>query len=115
MTETKEVKEEPKTEAPKVFKAKDKRPDPKKTRIFSEKAFDVDSWKPKTELGKKVKNKEITNIDQILDAGIRILESEIVDTLMPDFTTELLMVGQAKGKFGGGQRRKSQEGARRTT
>lgn len=61
-------------------------------------------WKPKTLLGKKVKNKEINNIDEILDIGQVILESEISDSLLT-LDSELLLVGQSKGKFGGGQRR----------
>jgi small subunit ribosomal protein S5 len=64
----------------------------------------VTNWEPKTELGKKVKNKEITDIDYILDKGLKILEPEIIDTLL-DLESELILVGQAKGKFGGGQRR----------
>lgn len=65
----------------------------------------VESWKPKTQLGKKVKNNEITDIDEILDKGEKILECEIVDFLMPDIQNDLLLIGQSKGKFGGGQRR----------
>ncbi len=65
--------------------------------------FSIDNWKPKTELGKKVKNREITNIDDILDKGYRILEPEIVDALLPDLQTDLVEVGQSKGKFGGGK------------
>ena len=61
-------------------------------------------WKPKTTLGKKVKNGEITNIDQILSKGLKILEPEIVDILLPDLETEFLMIGQSRGKFGGGKR-----------
>jgi len=80
-------------------------------------AFEKESWKPKTSLGMKVKNGEITSIDYILDKRIKILEPEAVDTLLPNLTTDLLMVGQSKGKFGGGQKRvfkqtqkKTQEG-----
>ena len=62
-------------------------------------------WVPKTSLGKKVKAGEITDIEAILDRGYKILESEIVDFLIPDLQTELLLIGQSKGKFGGGQRR----------
>ena len=65
----------------------------------------LDEWKPKTELGRKVKKGDIIDIDVILDKGERILESEIVDTLLPVLESELLLVGQSKGKFGGGQRR----------
>ncbi|MBI5393051.1 30S ribosomal protein S5 [Candidatus Woesearchaeota archaeon] len=67
--------------------------------------FDASAWKPKTDLGKKVKNGEITAIDEILNSGIRIMEPEIVDFLLKNLETDLLMIGQAKGKFGGGQRR----------
>jgi small subunit ribosomal protein S5 len=65
----------------------------------------TDSWIPKTKLGKKIKNKEITNIAKILDSGDIIFETEIVDRLLPDLEKDLLLVGQAKGKFGGGKRR----------
>ncbi len=66
-------------------------------------SFNIDNWKPKTELGKKVKNREITDLGEILDKGYRILEPEIVDALLPDLHVELLEVGQSKGKFGGGK------------
>lgn len=68
-------------------------------------AFEKDSWKPRTSFGLKVKKGEVANIDYALDHRIKILESEIVDALLPNLSTELLMVGQAKGKFGGGQKR----------
>ena len=68
-------------------------------------AFEKEAWKPKTSLGIKAKNGEITNIDYALDKRIKILEPEIVDALLPNLTTDLLMVGQSKGKFGGGQKR----------
>ncbi len=64
----------------------------------------LEQWKPKTELGRKVKNGEITDIDYILDRGYKILEPEIVDMLL-DIETDLIFIGQAKGKFGGGKRR----------
>lgn len=69
------------------------------------KTFDKDKWTPKTSLGKKVKDGDITSLDYILDNGLKILEAEIVDILMPDQQQDLLMIGQSKGKFGGGQRR----------
>ena len=65
----------------------------------------LESWKPRTALGSKVKNKEITSIDQILESGQSILEPEIVDLLLPNLEIDFAMVGQSKGKFGGGRRR----------
>ncbi len=67
-------------------------------------APNLDAWQPKTELGRMVKNKEIASIDEILDGGRAILEPEIVDSLLA-LENDLLLIGQAKGKFGGGQRR----------
>ena len=63
----------------------------------------LEEWKPKTAIGLKVKNREITDISEILDGGMRILEPEIVDFLLPDVHVELLEVGRSKGKFGGGK------------
>ena len=66
--------------------------------------INLDSWNPKTDLGKKVKNGEIKNIDEILESGRKILEAEIVDALIPNLETDLLLIGQSRGKFGGGKR-----------
>ncbi|GIU69287.1 MAG: 30S ribosomal protein S5 [Candidatus Woesearchaeota archaeon] len=66
---------------------------------------DVEKWTPKTELGKKVKSREITDIDSVLESCKPILEPEIVDILLPGVESDLLMIGQSKGKFGGGSRR----------
>ena len=63
------------------------------------------TWKPVTRVGKLVQTGEITDIEDLFDSGERILESEIVDTLFPGLEEDLLLIGQAKGKFGGGQRR----------
>ena len=61
-------------------------------------------WSPKTKLGKLVKEGKEKNIDKILSEGKKILESEIVDSLL-SLESELILIGQAKGKFGGGKRR----------
>ncbi len=62
-------------------------------------------WNPVTNLGKLVKEGKITDIEEIFDNGLSILEPQIVDHLLPGIEEELLLIGQAKGKFGGGQRR----------
>ncbi len=71
----------------------------------TEKKSALDSWKPKTTLGKMVKEGKITSMNEILDNGLRILEPEITEMLLPNLESELLLIGQSKGKFGGGQRR----------
>ena len=74
------------------------------------------AWVPKTNLGRLVKEKKEKDIDKILEKGKKILESEILDSLL-NIETDLILIGQAKGKFGGGKRRawrqtqkKTQEG-----
>jgi len=76
----------------------------------------ISGWEPKTKLGRDVKNGKITDIDEILESKKKILEEQIVDKLL-NLKTDLILIGQAKGKFGGGKRRawrqtqkKTQEG-----
>ena len=75
--------------------------------------FNIDAWKPKTRLGTAVKNKEITEIDDILENGSCILETGITDALV-NIEAEFLLIGQAKGKFGGGQRRQFKSTQKKT-
>jgi len=119
MTQPKSKKDETKGE---IIEAVEEIEEPEKNvekeiKKIKEKVFDKEAWQPKTSIGKKCKAEEIKKIDEILDNGIRILEPEIVDLLIPNLEMDLLLIGQSKGKFGGGQRRifkqtqkKTQEG-----
>lgn len=76
----------------------------------------VAAWTPKTKLGKDVKAGNEKDLDEILEKRKKILEPEIVESLI-HVESDLLSIGQAKGKFGGGKRRawrqtqkKTQEG-----
>src|SRR3989338_9075734 len=62
-------------------------------------------WKPVTELGRMVKEGRIVDIGVIFSGNYKIKEAQIVDVLLPNLEEDLLLIGQAKGKFGGGQRR----------
>ncbi|MBI4116688.1 30S ribosomal protein S5 [Candidatus Pacearchaeota archaeon] len=73
----------------------------------------VAGWEPKTKLGMEVKSGKIKNIDEILDSGRKILESEIVDKIL-NVQSDLIAVGQSKGKFGGGKRRVWRQTQRKT-
>ncbi len=70
-------------------------------------------WEPKTKLGKEVREGKIKEIDEILDSGRKILESQIVDTLI-HVKSDLISIGQSKGKFGGGKRRAWRQTQRKT-
>jgi len=71
-------------------------------RIKQEQEQHLEYWIPKTKLGKLVKAGKIKDIDEALK--YKILEPEIIDTLLK-LNSEILNIGQAKGKFGGGKRR----------
>ena len=63
----------------------------RKERERNEKELYLSEWVPKTELGKKVKNSEITSLDEIFAKNTPILEPEIVDLLV-DLEEEILEV-----------------------
>ena len=65
----------------------------------------LEKWVPKTEIGKKVKSGEVSDIRQIIEKGLTIKEAEIVDKLLPNLQFDFILIGQAHGKFGGGKRR----------
>jgi len=73
----------------------------------------VEAWEPKTKLGREVKDGKIKDIDEILDNNLKILEEEIVESLI-DVKTDLIAIGQSKGKFGGGKRRAWRQTQRKT-
>jgi small subunit ribosomal protein S5 len=54
--------------------------------------LDVESWAPKTEIGRLVKSKEIASLEEVFNRGKPILEPEIVDALLPELEAETLMV-----------------------
>lgn len=65
----------------------------------------VEEWIPITSLGRRVKQNEIKSMEEIFDKSLKIKEAGIVDTLVPNLDKDLLLVGQSRGKFGGGSRR----------
>lgn len=65
---------------------------------------ELEKWMPKTLLGKDVLAGKITDINEVLRSGKRIIEPEIVDKLVPELKNELILVGGRTGKGGGIQR-----------
>lgn len=59
-----------------------------KKRLEEEKKSMGNRWIPKTKLGKMVANGEITDISQILNKDLRIMEPEIIDALLPEVTDQ---------------------------
>jgi len=71
-------------------------------RLKQQHVEELEKWKPKTKLGILVKSGKIKDIEEALK--YKILEQYVVDSLLT-LKSEILNIGQAKGKFGGGKRR----------
>jgi len=69
-----------------------------------EKEFSVDLWQPRTSIGRAVKEKQITEISQILRQGIPIKETEVVDALVPNLEEDILGVGMVQRMHKSGRR-----------
>jgi len=54
--------------------------------------FNPDSWTPKTQIGRMVKEQKITSIEEIYALGKPVLEAEIVDFLLPGLESETLEI-----------------------
>jgi small subunit ribosomal protein S5 len=52
----------------------------------------MEEWEPKTNLGRMVKEGIITDIDEIFEKGLPIMELEIVDALVPELDEEVMDV-----------------------
>lgn len=68
-------------------------------------------WTPRTKLGKKVANGEISSIEEALHSGEKIMEEELVDQLV-DLDEEVILIGGTPGKGGGISRTVSKRTAR---
>jgi small subunit ribosomal protein S5 len=55
-------------------------------------SFDMEEWEPKTKTGRMVKEGIITDIDEIFEKGLPIMELEIIDALLPDLDEEVMDV-----------------------
>ncbi|MCX8200409.1 MAG: 30S ribosomal protein S5 [Candidatus Micrarchaeota archaeon] len=63
-------------------------------------------WVPKTELGRRVANGQVTSIDEVLLEGEKILEPEIVDKLLPELHEELIKLGTTQRTTDSGRKMK---------
>lgn len=54
--------------------------------------YNKEEWEPKTNLGRMVKEGTITDIDEILEKGLPIMELGIIDALLPDLEEEVMDV-----------------------
>jgi len=68
--------------------------------------IDKGSWQPRTSAGVRVKNGEITTLEELLNLGKPILEPEIIDALLPDMESETLQIKTTQRVTDSGKRTK---------
>lgn len=61
-----------------------------------EEEFIMESWEPRTELGRMVKQGEINTLEQIFHLGKRIEELEIIDALLPNLKNEVIEISSVQ-------------------
>lgn len=61
-------------------------------------------WIPKTKVGKMVQSGEIISLEDIFTQGLRIMEPEIVDVLLPDLKQEVLGIGFVQKQTDAGEK-----------
>ncbi|MHC1565256.1 MAG: 30S ribosomal protein S5 [Candidatus Syntropharchaeales archaeon] len=65
---------------------------------------DLSGWIPKTKLGKMVQSGQIENIDDALNSGLPIRESEIIDALLPEMREDVIDINMVQRMTDSGRR-----------
>ena len=64
----------------------------------------LDTWVPRTRLGKMVQEGKITTIEDVFLSGIKISEHQIVDALIPDLQEEVINVNLVQKQTDAGEK-----------
>jgi len=78
----------------------------KRRRMRPEEKFDISLWKPRTEIGRMVKEGKITSISEILRKGQRPREPEIIEALVPNLEEDVLGIASVQRMHKSGRRAK---------
>ncbi len=65
---------------------------------------ELDSWEPKTKLGRMVKAGEVKDIKEVFRLGLPVMESEITDTLLPNLEEEVIDINLVQKMHRSGRR-----------
>jgi small subunit ribosomal protein S5 len=64
----------------------------------------IETWVPRTKLGKMVLEGKISSIEELFMEGLKIRESEIVDVLLPDLQEEVINIGLVQKQTDAGEK-----------
>jgi small subunit ribosomal protein S5 len=61
-------------------------------------------WVPRTKLGKMVQSGQVLSLDDVFTQGLRVMEPEIIDVLLPDLKQEVLGIGFVQKQTDAGEK-----------
>jgi small subunit ribosomal protein S5 len=64
----------------------------------------LETWVPKTRLGKMIQEGKVTSIDEVFLSGLKISEPQIVDALIPDLQEEVINVNLVQKQTDAGEK-----------
>jgi small subunit ribosomal protein S5 len=64
----------------------------------------IETWIPRTKLGKMVLEGKISSIEELFMEGLKIRESEIVNVLLPDLQEEVINIGLVQKQTDAGEK-----------
>src|SRR4030042_3266347 len=64
----------------------------------------LETWVPRTRLGKMIQEGKITSIDEVFLSGLKISEYQIVDALVPDLQEEVINVNLVQKQTDAGEK-----------
>ncbi len=73
-------------------------------RMGNDRKPNLEQWVPKTRLGKMIQEGKITTIEDVFLSGIKISESQIVDSLIPDLQEEVINVNLVQKQTDAGEK-----------
>ena len=63
----------------------------------------LDNWVPKTDLGRKVLEGQVSSIFEIFEEGYKVKEVEIIDALVPDLKDEVINISLVQKQTDAGE------------
>lgn len=66
--------------------------------------LNLETWVPKTRLGKMIQEGKITNIDEVFLSGLKIVEPHVVDALLPDLQEEVININLVQKQTDAGEK-----------
>lgn len=64
----------------------------------------IESWTPRTRLGKMILEGQISSIEEVFTEGLKIREPEIVDVLLPDLQEEVINISLVQKQTDAGEK-----------